>query len=223
MKGPLDIHQYLLAHDVHHEIVRLPRTAQGGHGLPETVAILPPERCIVVHPFHATAGPAEFLVVLLTTATEAPPDDVHDRLADLLDDELGRPVLIAPATCDQVSRHTDYVASHLGPLLLPADVVVVTSDEVVALATAVVYCATGDCGTALGIPADELLALSNARGLSRRPAPVAATVGAVGAVRAAIPAPAGPDLPVYAGSALGSRPLLMLDVDDVPDMVDFRS
>ena len=172
MKGPLDIHQYLLAHDVHHEIVRLPRTTSASHGLPESFEI-PAERCVAVHPFHATAGTTEFLVVLLSTVVPGPDATAMTDVAAQLERDFEAPITLSPAPCDEVSRRTDYVASHLGPLLLPADVVVLATNDVAELASAVVYCPTGDGGTALGIPADELLALARARALpGRRPIPI---------------------------------------------------
>ena len=55
MLGPLDIHQYLVEHDVAHEIVRLPRPAVGAEHLAEVLG-LSPRRCLAVHSFHALDG-----------------------------------------------------------------------------------------------------------------------------------------------------------------------
>ena len=56
-----------------------------------------------------------------------------------------------------MSRHTDYLAGHVSPLMLPDDVIVVATAEVADLAMSIIYTATGDGGTALGISAADLL------------------------------------------------------------------
>jgi Cys-tRNA(Pro)/Cys-tRNA(Cys) deacylase len=162
MLGPLDIHQYLLQHDVHHEIVRLPRPAASAEHLAEVLGITP-RRCLAIHPFHALTPDGDVLVLLLAPA-DATPDSAQliPALGELLRDHLGPDVELAVAGADLVSSHTDYIAGHLAPLLLPADVIVVTTSGVVDLATSIIYTATGDGGTALGIGATDLLNLSHA-------------------------------------------------------------
>jgi Cys-tRNA(Pro)/Cys-tRNA(Cys) deacylase len=162
MLGPLDIHQYLLQHDVHHEIVRLPRPAANAEHLAEVLGITP-RRCLAIHPFHALTPDGDVLVLLLAPA-DATPDAAQliPALGELLRDHLGPAVELAVAGADLVSSHTDYLAGHLAPLLLPADVIVVTTSGVVDLATSIIYTATGDGGTALGIGATDLLNLSHA-------------------------------------------------------------
>jgi Cys-tRNA(Pro)/Cys-tRNA(Cys) deacylase len=162
MLGPLDIHQYLLQHDVHHEIVRLPRPAASAEHLAEVLGITP-RRCLAIHPFHARTPDGDVLVLLLAPA-DATPDfaQLIPALGELLRDHLGPAVELAVAGADLVSSHTDYLAGHLAPLLLPADVIVVTTSGVVDLATSIIYTATGDGGTALGIGATDLLNLSHA-------------------------------------------------------------
>jgi Cys-tRNA(Pro)/Cys-tRNA(Cys) deacylase len=162
MLGPLDIHQYLLQHDVHHEIVRLPRPAANAEHLAEVLGITP-RRCLAIHPFHALTPDGDVLVLLLAPA-DATPDSAQliRALGELLRDHLGPTVELTVAGADLVSSHTDYLAGHLAPLLLPADVIVVTTSGVVDLATSIIYTATGDGGTALGIGATDLLNLSHA-------------------------------------------------------------
>jgi Cys-tRNA(Pro)/Cys-tRNA(Cys) deacylase len=162
MLGPLDIHQYLLQHDVHHEIVRLPRPAASAEHLAEVLGITP-RRCLAIHPFHALTPDGDVLVLLLAPA-DATPDSTQliRALGELLRDHLGPAVELTAAGADLVSSHTDYLAGHLAPLLLPADVIVVTTSGVVDLATSIIYTATGDGGTALGIGATDLLNLSHA-------------------------------------------------------------
>ncbi len=165
MLGPLDIHQYLLAHDVHHEIVRLPRPAANAETLAEVLDISP-RRCVAVQPFHACTPVGEVLVLLLVpadeTASPGPGAGYAAALAELLRDSLGPAAALTPAGADLVSSQTDYLAGHLAPLLLPPDVIVVAVQAIVDLATSIVYTATGDGGTALGIRAIDLLNLCRA-------------------------------------------------------------
>jgi Cys-tRNA(Pro)/Cys-tRNA(Cys) deacylase len=169
MLGPLDIHHYLLAHDVHHEIVRLPRPAVGAEHLAEVLG-LAPRRCLAIHPFHAMTAHGDVLVLVLAPA-DVQPDlpSLTRQLAEVLRAELGPDASFAPAGADLVSGRTDYLAGHLAPLLLPPEVHVVATQGVVELAASIVYTATGDGGTALGIAAADVLNLSHAIILPARP------------------------------------------------------
>jgi Cys-tRNA(Pro)/Cys-tRNA(Cys) deacylase len=175
MLGPLDIHQYLLAHDVHHEIVRLPRPIASADHLREALGV-PAARCLAVHPFRAGTPAGDVLVLVLS-----PSDATFDlptlaaNLAELLHDDLGPTADLTPAKPDTVSSRTDYLAGHLAPLLLPADVIVVATQSVVDLANSIIYTASGDGGTALGIRATDLLTLSRAVLLPNEPPPGADT------------------------------------------------
>lgn len=166
MKGPLDIHQHLLAHDVHHEIVRLRRTALHASSLAEALGI-PRRLCVATYPFHAVTNDGDTLVIVVAPA-DTPIDDAQmcRTLAETLRDKIGRVAVFAPAGCDLVSRRTDYIASHVCPLLLPPDVIVVAHQSLADLTTAIVYTATGDAGTALGLRALDLLVLTRAIVLS---------------------------------------------------------
>jgi Cys-tRNA(Pro)/Cys-tRNA(Cys) deacylase len=160
--GPLDIHQYLLEHDVHHEIVRLPRPAANAEHLAEVLGVTP-RRCLAIHPFHALTPDGDVLVLLLAPADEAPETaTLLLALGQLLRDRLGPDAQLSVAGAALVSLRTDYIAGHLAPLLLPADVIVVSTRGVLDLATSIIYTATGDGGTALGISATDLLNLSQA-------------------------------------------------------------
>jgi Cys-tRNA(Pro)/Cys-tRNA(Cys) deacylase len=162
MLGPLDIHQYLLEHDVHHEIVRLPRPAASAEHLAEVLGVTP-RRCLAIHPFHTLTADGDVLVVVLAPADEAPTTaSLVSALRDLLRDRLGPDAELTVAGAALVSRLTDYIAGHLAPLLLPSDVIVVSTRGVLDLATSIIYTATGDGGTALGIAAADLLNLSGA-------------------------------------------------------------
>jgi prolyl-tRNA editing enzyme YbaK/EbsC (Cys-tRNA(Pro) deacylase) len=162
MLGPLDIHQYLLEHDVHHEIVRLPRPAASAEHLAEVLGVTP-RRCLAIHPFHALTPDGDVLVLVLAPADEQPAaTTLLLALRELLRDRLGPDADLNVAGAALVSRRTDYIAGHLAPLLLPPDVVVVSTRGVLDLATSIIYTATGDGGTALGIAAADLLNLSQA-------------------------------------------------------------
>lgn len=162
MKGPLDIHQFLLAHDVRHEIVRLPRTAPGASSLAEALG-LPAHQCVAVCPFHTMTTTGDLLAVVLTTSDRGvEPDALASQLADLMRNRLGEQLHFVPANATLVSQHTDYLAGHLSPLLLPPEVVVVATQQLADLATTTVYAATGDAGTALALRALDLLVLSHA-------------------------------------------------------------
>jgi len=162
MLGPLDIHQYLLAHDVRHEIVRLPRTSPSASSLAEALG-LPPHQCVAVHPFHAPTANGDVLAVVL-----APSDVVIEAegtatlLGLMARDRIGVTAQFAPARAALVSQHTDYLAGHLAPLLLPSDVIVLATQALVDLAATTVYTATGDAGTALALRALDLLVLTHA-------------------------------------------------------------
>ena len=162
MKGPLDIHQHLLAHDVHHEIVRLRHTAPGARTLAEALG-LPPSRCVAVHPFHAMTSDGDVLALLLSPADTAVDEAAAcHTIAEVMRQRLDVRMLFRPAGASLVSSHTDYLAGHVCPLLLPADVAVFVTQSLAELATAVVYMASGDAGTALALRALDLVVLSRA-------------------------------------------------------------
>lgn len=162
MLGPLDIHQYLLEHDVHHEIVRLPRPAASAEHLAEVLGVTP-RRCLAIHPFNAYTPDGDVLVLVLSPADEQPQTStLVAALPDVLRDRLGPDTEFGVAGAAMVSRRTDYFAGHLAPLLLPTDVVVVSTQGVADLAASTIYTATGDGGTALGIGAADLLNLTRA-------------------------------------------------------------
>jgi Cys-tRNA(Pro)/Cys-tRNA(Cys) deacylase len=162
MLGPLDIHQYLLEHDVHHEIVRLPRPAASAEHLAEVLGVTP-RRCLAIHPFQTLTPDGDVLVLVLASADEEPSTEtLIFALRELLRDRLGPDAELSVAGAALVSRRTDYIAGHLAPLLLPPDVIVVSTRGVFDLATSIIYTATGDGGTALGIAATDLLNLSRA-------------------------------------------------------------
>lgn len=148
MKGAIDVHRALLAQDVPHEIVRLPRPVLHADEIPDVLG-LPPQRCLVVRVYETEHG----LIAALVRAGDLP----HPA-AMLLAAAARR---LSPAPADLVNRMTDYAASLVSPVLLPEEVRLV-ADAAVGMVD-VVYAPTGDSGTALGIAAQDLLRAAGAQ------------------------------------------------------------
>jgi Cys-tRNA(Pro)/Cys-tRNA(Cys) deacylase len=187
MLGPLDIHQHLLAHDVRHEIVRVRRSTPTAAQLPEALAVSP-QRCVLCHLFVITepagrAGGTEHKLLLVMAIADTDPTDARLlRSVQTFLEEGGAagpvkrrrlrkqprgPIVVTAAPPELISSRTDYLASHLAPLLLPVDVLVVAEPELAELGTEIVYTATGDGGTALALRATDLLDVTRARLLER--------------------------------------------------------
>lgn len=148
MKDALDVHRSLLAQEVPHEIVRLPRLVLSADEIPEASG-LPPERCVVVRLYHAD----DRVVATLVRAGELPhPGAVLAAVG-------ARSLHVASP--DVINSVTDFAASLVSPVLLPDDVDVL-ADACVGHHE-VVYTPTGDGGTLLGIPSRWLLTTSRAR------------------------------------------------------------
>ena len=170
MKDALDVHRSLLAREVPHEIVRLPRLVLSADEIPDA-SDLPRERCVAVRLYLAD----DLIVAALVRAGELPhPGAVLAALG-------ARSLRAAPA--DLVNEVTDFAASLVSPVLLPDDVPVL-ADSCVGHHD-VVYTATGDGGTALGIPSRWLLTASRAR-VTELCAPASPTVDLAADLEAAI-------------------------------------
>jgi prolyl-tRNA editing enzyme YbaK/EbsC (Cys-tRNA(Pro) deacylase) len=147
MLDALDVHRSLLAREVPHEVVRLPRLVLSADELPD-VLDLPPSRCVAVRLYLADDAP----VAVIVRAGELPhPGAVLAA--------VGARALRA-ARPDFVNSITDFAAPLVCPVLLP-DSVTVLADSCVGHAD-VVYAPTGDGGTALGISSRWLLTSSRA-------------------------------------------------------------
>lgn len=148
MLDALDVHRSLLAREVPHEVVRLPRLVLSADEIPDALE-LPRARCVTARIYHAD----DRFVATLVRAGEFPhPGAVLAALG-------ARSLRLAePAVVNQV---TDFAASLVCPVLLP-DTVPVLADACVGHHD-VVYAATGDGGTVLGIPSRWLLTASRAR------------------------------------------------------------
>jgi prolyl-tRNA editing enzyme YbaK/EbsC (Cys-tRNA(Pro) deacylase) len=147
VKGTLDIHRELLARDVAHEVIRLPRPVLDARELPEALG-LPAERCAAVRVYQADETLA---AVVLPCGQAADPA----RLLNLLGARSLR-----TAGPDLINSVTDFAAGLVSPLLLPPEVVVLIDAALTRVN--VVYVPTGESGTALGIPSRDLVTLSRA-------------------------------------------------------------
>jgi prolyl-tRNA editing enzyme YbaK/EbsC (Cys-tRNA(Pro) deacylase) len=148
MKDALDVHRSLLAREVPHEIVRLPRPVATADEIPAASG-LPPQRCVAVRIYHADDN----IVATLVRAGDLPhPGAVLAALGART---------LRPASGEVVNRVTDFAASLVSPVLIPESIPVL-ADSCVGLHE-VVYAATGDGGTVLGIPTRWLLTTSHAQ------------------------------------------------------------
>ncbi|MEU6716957.1 YbaK/EbsC family protein [Nonomuraea sp. NPDC046802] len=150
MKDALALHRWLLAHQVHHEIVRLPRPMTRAGELPETIPAAP-GRCVMVTVLYVATGIGHEVVIAVASPVAAPPRP--EAVAGLLGVRQARAV---PAHV--VNSVTDYADGLVCPLLLPKSLPMFIDDRLLA-DTKTVFTATGERHTALSIRALDLLAL----------------------------------------------------------------
>jgi prolyl-tRNA editing enzyme YbaK/EbsC (Cys-tRNA(Pro) deacylase) len=160
MKDALDVHRSLLAREIPHEVVRLPRLVLSADEIPDALG-LPSERCVVVRIYHVDDGTAAVIV----RAGETPHPGAVLAALGARTLRLARP--------DEVNALTDFAAPLVSPVLLP-DSIRVLADACVGHID-VVYAPTGDSGTVLGISSRWLLTASRA-GVAELCLPDAATV-----------------------------------------------
>lgn len=147
MLDALDVHRSLLAREVPHEIVRLPRIVLSADEIPDTMG-LPATRCVAVRLYLAD----ERTVAVIVRAGELPHPGAVLAAAGARTLRSARP--------DVVNRITDFAAPLVSPVLLPDDVIVL-ADSCVGHAD-IVYAPTGDGATVLGIASRWLLTASRA-------------------------------------------------------------
>ncbi|MBG6092288.1 aminoacyl-tRNA deacylase [Actinomadura viridis] len=157
MKDALTIHRALLERETPHEIVRLPRSIARADDLPWALGT-PPRRCLVTRVFACddACRDRRFLTGVIMAAGDGPPPE---RVRSVVGARA-----IRPARADLVNAVTEYAADLVCPLLLPASMPLLIDRGVVDAfpADGVVYTATGEASTALGIRARDLYALSRA-------------------------------------------------------------
>ncbi len=146
MKGALDIHRELLGRDIPHEICLLQRSIQQADELAEVLGV-EPDQAVRVN-LYVTDD--EMIAV-------AVPSGRTLQVEALLRAAGSRTIRLA--TAQEVNEATDYAAGLVAPLLLNVPLLVdarIGRNEMV-------YTATGDTGTALGISTADLLMASRAR------------------------------------------------------------
>lgn len=159
MKDALAIHRWLLAHQVHHEIVRLPRPVTRVEELPETISAAP-ERCVAVTVFEVAPRIGREFVVAVASTLAAPV--MPGAVGGLLGVRTVRP---APAHV--VNRATDYAAGLVSPLLLPEELPLLIDDRLDCDDEPVLL-ATGERHTVLGMRALDLLAILSGKTVDLR-------------------------------------------------------
>lgn len=161
MKDALSIHRLLLERQTAHEIVRLPRAITSADELPDVLG-LPPARCLCTRLYaHRTPDERRLAAVIVRAGTWPS----TGAIAGALD-----VVTVSPAPDDLVNEVTDYAADLVAPLMLPDEITVLIDERTARVADDVVYTATGEACTALGIHALDLFALCDAEPVpSRKP------------------------------------------------------
>ena len=181
MKDALAIHRMLLERETLHEIVRLPRLIANADELPKALG-LKATRCLAtrIHLLRPAGTLAEgrgagFLgAVIVTAGTKVPEETLRAAFGV-------RSAKQAPA--DAINAGTDYAAALVAPLLLPDEMPVIIDQRAVDRFDMddVVYTATGEPSTALGIGILDLLAISGAK-----PVELAGPTGVRGRTRAIV-------------------------------------
>lgn len=152
MMDALTLHNLLVESGMRHEIVHLPRAIGVADQLPERLR-LPSRRCLAVRMYDV----AGVLTAVIVHAGQMP------SVAALC--EVTGSSLVRPAASDQVNSVTGYATGLVAPLGLPASVAVYADQAVVSDVDhdLVVYTATGESGTALGVRLLDLFTLRDAK------------------------------------------------------------
>lgn len=154
MKDALAIHRSLLDLEIQHEIVRLPSVISHADELPRVLG-LSADRCLVTRMYRA--GRHDLVAVIVRAGTWPAYEEIRAA--------LGTQRLIREAPPSAVNEVTDYVADLVAPLLLPQRMPILVEQDVMNALDVddVVYTATGEGSTALGIRAFDLWLLTQAK------------------------------------------------------------
>jgi len=147
MNNVLTVHRMLLENGLRHEIVQLPQTITSADQLPAALA-LPPRHCLAVRVYEVD----DRCVAIIVPADTVPQAGVVREFAG------GQQARAASET--EISSLTGYAAGLVAPLALPGEMPLYVDQALVDSADdgTVVYTATGEPGTALGIRLLDLLA-----------------------------------------------------------------
>ena len=148
MIGAMDVHRELLARDIPHEIVRLPRVVLNAQELPEALRV-PASQCVVTRIYFVDDEPTAIAVPALSTP------EPRAILASL------DATALRPATVEQTNEITRYAAGLVSAAFLPKDIPLFVDARLDM--TNVIYLPTGDTGTALGISGATFFRLTRAR------------------------------------------------------------
>ncbi|WP_248964652.1 aminoacyl-tRNA deacylase [Sphaerisporangium perillae] len=156
MKDALAIHRWLLSHQIHHEIVRLPRALTCADDLP-AILHAEPASCIRVTVFEVTTRASREPVAVVTTVASPPRPGAVGAL-------LGAR-RVRPAPAFLVNSATDYAATSVSPLLLPEELTVLIDERLADPddPDELVYSPTGERRTALRLRTLDLLSLTRGK------------------------------------------------------------
>ena len=159
MMDALTLHRLLLDSGVRHEIVQLPRAVSSADQLP-TVLELPSRRCLAVRMYEAGGT----LIAAVVWAGRVPDIAELRRVTGEQD--------VRAAAGDRVNEATGYAARLVSPLALPDTVEVYADEDVISGLDndVVVYTATGESRTGLGIRLLDLFAICPAKPAALSPA-----------------------------------------------------
>jgi Cys-tRNA(Pro)/Cys-tRNA(Cys) deacylase len=164
VKSALDVHRNLLATDVSHEMVRLPSSILTADDLPRALGV-DAGSCVAVRCYTTVDadGRSGFAAVMVRAGDTPDPVSLLDALGV---------ASVRPATAAETNAATDYAASLVSPLCLPAPVRLLADAALGGVD--VLYTATGEGGVALGIRTRDLLVASGARVTTLTVQPLAA-------------------------------------------------
>jgi Cys-tRNA(Pro)/Cys-tRNA(Cys) deacylase len=152
MINALTLHHLLIESGTRHEIVHLPRAISSADQLPEVLR-LPARRCLAVRMYDVDGT----LIAVIVRAGSTP------SAAALYEVTGAR--RIQPVHGDRVNSVTGYAVGFVAPLALPRGIEVYADEDVVCDVDhdVVVYTATGESGTALGVRLLDLFSLLDAK------------------------------------------------------------
>ncbi|ETK35031.1 hypothetical protein GCM10009530_58370 [Microbispora corallina] len=156
MKDALAIHRWLLAHQIHHEIVRLPRPLTCSDEMPDVLGV-EPETCVCVSLFEVSVRGGREPVAVVSTV------DTPPRMGAI--GALLRAHRVRPASAFVVNSVTDYAHGLVCPLLLPDTLTVLLDQRLTERLGPddIVHTATGERRTALRVRALHLFDLLTAK------------------------------------------------------------